>query len=143
MAAFNRRQTGVAENAGQEIVEIVGDAAGEHADALEFLAFEEFALEFEFPLLGPPPVRHVDGQSLDEGELAVGGEDPRAAVQHPAYTAVLVPDAVLDFESLLLAQPCVHGLGRRAVVGGIDQVGVGDSPAGEILGRVAGEREAA
>jgi len=49
MVAGRRRRARfrVAEDAGQEIVEIVRDAAGEQAEALQFLTLEEFAFEPE------------------------------------------------------------------------------------------------
>ena len=40
-----RREARVAEHAGQQVVEIVGDPAGEHAEAFELLRFLELAVE--------------------------------------------------------------------------------------------------
>ena len=45
-----RQQLGVAEDRGQEIVEVVGDAAGELADRIHLLRLDQ--LRFELPAFG-------------------------------------------------------------------------------------------
>ena len=63
-----QRQTGVAQHAGQQVVEVVGDAAGQDAKALQLLGVLELGLELATVVLGPlvfGEIAPVDDNSAD------------------------------------------------------------------------------
>jgi len=52
LAELELREVGVAEDAGEDVVEVVGNAAREQAEALELLALKQLALDGELVGLG-------------------------------------------------------------------------------------------
>ena len=67
----------VAQDDGEEVVEIVGDAAGEQAERLEFGGLLEFAFEGGLLLELPADLRGLGADAAAQQE--VPGEGPRAA----------------------------------------------------------------
>ena len=89
-AQLGRGHAGVAEDAGEEVVEIVRDAPGEHAETFELLRLLEFALDGGAVLdggAGGVLGLHALGHILHEGED--GNDAPPGVAQHG-----IVPDAV-------------------------------------------------
>ena len=66
------RQRNIAENAGQNVVEIMGDAAGEQAERFQFAGLVQF--DFQLPIL-----RDVATDERDSGDAAGRVMDRRAA----------------------------------------------------------------
>ncbi len=128
------REGGVAEHRGEEVVEIVRDAAAEDAEAFEFLRLEEVALEGEFLGFGGLQGGDVDGETFEEAERAGVGEDGAAADEHPFLAAVAVADAILDFEAAVVGDGFSHvAAGEGAVHAAAEKIG----------GAETGEREEA
>ncbi len=71
----DRQQVGVAENAGQQVVEIVRDAAGEHHQALALLLFLHAAIERVAFGLVAAAARDVVNDDQPAGEAAFGVAD--------------------------------------------------------------------
>ena len=93
------REAGVAQNARQQVVEVVRDAAGEQSDALQFLRSPE--LLFELPALGD-----VHPDTDDPRRLPFGIADHFALAGHPTNRAVRPGHAELALEvRLLLDRP--------------------------------------
>ena len=91
-----QRQVGGAVDDRQQVVEVVGDAAGEAAQALHLLGLEELRLQLR--VVGDVDVR------AEQRDLAVAVIEQHGGVrQHVAIAAVLVPAAVLDLEVRRLA----------------------------------------
>ena len=77
-AVVGEQQVGIADDRGQDVVEVVGDAAGELADRLHLLALDETLLQR--PLFGG--VEGEDGRVRAFVALGIGGgrdEEPRRA----------------------------------------------------------------
>ena len=64
----HRQQIGVAEDAGQQVVEVVRHAAGEHAEAFELLLLEDAAIQHAALVLGLAPRRDVAHQHEPSGK---------------------------------------------------------------------------
>jgi|GEM_PF-6611798 len=58
-------EAGMAENAGAQIVEVVGDATGEQAETFEFLTLEEFSFECDALVLRIFLSGDVAGQAFE------------------------------------------------------------------------------
>ena len=78
-------EAGVAEHAGEDVVEVVRDAAGEDAEALEFLGFAQAGLGLA--LLGD-----VGVGAEPAGDVAFGIAQGDGAGEEPAILAVLAAE---------------------------------------------------
>ena len=107
-ARLLQRQVGGAVDDRQQVVEVVGDAAGEAAQALHLLRLEELRLQ-----LGV--VGDVDVRAEQRHLRAALVEQDRRVRQHVAVGAVLVPAAVLDLEVRRLAAQVLADGGDGAV----------------------------
>ena len=84
--ALVQQQGDVAQDAGEQVVEVVRDAAGELGDLAG-------AAELREPLLQRPPVGDVGGAAAVAEELAVGAVARLAGAEEPAVLAVLMQHA--------------------------------------------------
>jgi len=94
-------ERGVSDDAGEKIVEIVGDAAGEDAEAFEFLNLGEAAVEvaaFLFLLLTGGDILHEADQAVRC--IAVGGT-MAAGCPDPPLDAIVARDAAFNIPLLL------------------------------------------
>jgi len=62
-------QIRIAEHRGEEVVEIVGDSAGEDAEAFELLGLAQQTLDSPTFFLFPPPMRQINDGCYDEGSF--------------------------------------------------------------------------
>ncbi len=74
------RQVGEAEHADQQVVEVVGDAAGQEPQALDPLGVLQAALGLQPLVLGPHPLADVDEEQGEAAAGLRGGEDVEGAV---------------------------------------------------------------
>src|SRR5262245_27064761 len=88
-----RSKAGVAQDAGEEVVEVVSDTAGEHPNTFEFLGLAE-------RLLMLPPVTDVRTNADHAFGDAVQVEKQPAPSFEPAYFAVSADNAVFDVQIL-------------------------------------------
>jgi hypothetical protein len=88
------RQAGLAEDAGQDVVEVVRDAAGEEPQALELLGVQQAALEIAGRVFDRDALGDVDDVAEEVGRRAgTIALDPREVVE-PAIAAVAMADPV-------------------------------------------------
>ena len=108
-------QFGVAQDGGQQVVEVVRYAAGEAADALHLLGVRQLGLE-------GPPLGYVLQDAVVADQPAVLGELRHRRAPHPPHHAVLAHDAVLHLAhslsrlhlpGLLQDQRLIVGLDHR------------------------------
>jgi hypothetical protein len=66
-----QRQAGVSQNNRQQVVEIVGDAAGQHAQAFQFLGLLHLALQLQALFLRPLALGDIGDRQKQQGH-AVG-----------------------------------------------------------------------
>jgi hypothetical protein len=132
------RQRRVPDDAGEQVVEIVGHSARQDAEALELLRVQQPALELALLLLGLDARGDVDDVAEEVRRPAVlGPYDPRRVVQ-PADGAVLAGDAVRLMDERLdvaAARPRDLATDPLEIFRG-DQLRVDDAPAQEVVGRV-------
>jgi hypothetical protein len=89
-------EAGVAQDRRQQVVEVMGDAARQLADALQALGVMQFVLE-PVPLpFGPDPLRDVLGHSGHPGRAAVVVGQHVPAAEEIALLAVGADDAALE-----------------------------------------------
>ena len=79
---FAQREGGVSPDAGEQVVEFVSHAAGEGADALNFLSLQKLAFQM-------PALAHVADNTGQVGELTAGIEDRRDGQRYLDQPAVL------------------------------------------------------
>ena len=108
----------MAKDRGEPIVEVVGNAAGEHPQAFQFLAFLELAFQQPLLLLRPFLVLDVRASAEPLDDLAARVSQRQGTGQEPAILPGLATQALLDL--VLLAgvrrpPPCRHR--RGPVVG--------------------------
>ena len=77
---LGQRQSGVAEHADQQVVEVVRDAAGQHAEAFELLHVLHLRFEPATLLLRPHAIGHV----AVTPDAAIDQSGPRAAAASAA-----------------------------------------------------------
>ena len=92
----------VAADRGQQVVEVVGDAAGELADGLHLLRLAQLALEAQRALLGLPARRDV----LEHGDRELR---PRESVANER-DRVMAPDDLAALRQAALFQPVLLAL---------------------------------
>ena len=95
----------------EQIVEVVGDAAGERAHRLHLLRLPELRLEPLAGLFGPAPLGDVDGGADVAGEGAAGVDARDAVRRHPAILAVGAARAGIDLEGLPLLEGAEEDIG--------------------------------
>ena len=105
-----QHQLAVAEDGRQQVVEIVGDAAGEAPDRFHLLRLQQL-------LLGAPHVGDVLGQSDHPVELAAGVVDRERAGAHPAGGAVGTHHAEVTRDRLALLDRLPRLADHRGIVG--------------------------
>ena len=108
-------EIGVAEDDRQHVVDVVGDAAGEAADALELLHLRELLLE-------PAPLGHVLLRCASGGAAArssAPGRDPRARRATAAARPRRVPlgDLLRQLRGALVDDDAQRALARLAAAG--------------------------
>ena len=108
----------------QQVVEVVGHAAGQAPDHLELLRLSEGLLEA--PALGPGGLllRHVLAHARQQQPLAILAHDRKSAGAHPAQLSVRSQDAQLLIEARRVGPALETGVEAPAVVG-VDRVGPG------------------
>ena len=78
-------EAGIAEHAGEDVVEVMRDAAGENAEALEFLGFAQ-------PGLGLAALGDVGGGAEPAGDVSLGIAQGDGAGKEPPVLAVLAAE---------------------------------------------------
>ena len=117
-AEIHGRELEVAADRGQQVVEVVGDAAGQRAHRLHLLRLPELGLEPLPRLFSTPTIGDVDAGAdvADEGARRVEARD--AVRRHPAILAIGAARAGIDLEGLLrLERTVLHGGPGLPVVG--------------------------
>ena len=123
----------------QQVVEVVGDAAGHHAEALEPLGLAEAALDGPALLVGPAALGDVADRREQPARPALP-EDPRRD-QDVARTPVLADDPPLLVDEVLAAprlrhrrdRPLAHAAVREQPREQAGPLGVGLRVAGDRL----------
>ncbi|MBW2455965.1 MAG: hypothetical protein JRI68_15720, partial [Deltaproteobacteria bacterium] len=117
-----QQQGGIAADAHEDVVEVVGDATGQRADGLHLLGFSQRALE---------PAAGRDVQDAHQGDVVVvrrkGCLDQQAdpvAVQPPAVELALEHLALGGQRQQKIAKP-VEGLGPEDGTPGLEQLVLG------------------
>ena len=122
-AEVHRRQFEVAADRRQQVVEVVGDAAGQRAHRLHLLRLPELGLEPLAGLFGPAPLGDVDGGADVAGEGAAGVDARDAVRRHPAILAIGAARAGIDLEGLPLLQGAEEDGGPDLPVVGVQEIG--------------------
>ena len=123
LADVHRDEREVAANRRQQVVEIVGDAAGERAHRLHLLRLPQLRLEPVPRLFGLPPLGDVDAGADVAGEPAMRVEAGHGVRRHPAELAVGALQAIVHLErSLRLERGLMPRQHHQALVG-VDALG--------------------
>ena len=126
------QQGDVAQDSGEEIVEVVGDAVRQLGEALG-------ALQLPHPLLALPSVGDVLGDADQPGEASRRGGPRHRSVLDPAVLAVGTPQTVLRGVALPPGHRLTSRLSRGRAVLGVDRLG--PAPTHLLVGGPAGEGE--
>ena len=124
-----RQQLGEALDDRQQVVEVVGDAAGQPADGFHLLGVAQLVLEVALR-------RDVGDDAGDLHRAAAGADAYLGAVAHPADRAVGTDDAVLLARRMARLQPGDGPFKDRAVLG-VDEVAPGLQAAQQLVRRQA------
>ena len=114
LSHVHRDEREVAANRGQQVVEVVGDAAGERAHRLHLLRLPQLRFEPLPHVLRPPPLR--DAGADVAGEPAVRVEAGHGVRGHPAELAVGALQTVVHLErrARSKAASCLASTTRRS-----------------------------
>ena len=113
-------QRHIAEDHGQQVVEVVRDSTGQYAEAVEALHLVHLVFELTALFLAPARLGHV-ASHRDEAQRAVSGAVAAARVLEPAPAAVRVAQAMHGLRRRLVAKRLDHSGARRREVVGMDQ----------------------
>ena len=130
------RQLGVAEDRGQQVVEVVSDAAGEPADALQLLGLRELVLE-------SAALGDVLDQAVVADQRSVGRVLRHRRRANPPDGAVLADDPMFDGPHAPVRLDVPNLLENHLPIFEEDHVEPQTRVCGEILGAVPGDRDAA